>query len=36
LDPAQELSSVLARAFKQIDTEIDRIVSNAQLSSGKS
>jgi hypothetical protein len=36
LDPAQELSSILTRAFKQIDAEIDRIVSDAQLSSLKS
>ena len=36
LVPGQELSPVLERAFNQIDGEIDRIVSNTQLSYPKS
>jgi hypothetical protein len=36
LVPAPDVSFTLARAFKQIDTEIDKMVSNAQLSSAKS
>lgn len=36
LVPEQELAPSLARAFDKIDAEIDRIVSNAQLSYAKS
>ena len=36
LVPAPDVSFTLARAFKQIDAELDRIVAVAQLSSAKS
>jgi hypothetical protein len=35
LDPASDVSSTLARTFKQIDAELDRMVQNAQLSTLK-